>query len=76
MADDLDFDIDDKDEPRGGLNTQAIVIGVLTIGLVVSIFFAFSNLKTCISKKIQTLRATKVSTDYPVDYKPEWADKA
>ena len=42
MADDLDFDIDDKDEPRGGLNTQAIVIGVLTIGLVVSIFFAFN----------------------------------
>ncbi len=41
MAEDLDFDIDDKDEPRGGLNGQTFAIIGLALALVVSIIFAY-----------------------------------
>ncbi|HAS40989.1 MAG TPA: hypothetical protein DCS93_10935 [Microscillaceae bacterium] len=41
MAEDLDFDIDDKDEPRGGLNGQTLAIVGLALALVVSIIFAY-----------------------------------
>lgn len=37
----LDYDIDDHDEPKGGLNGQAIGLVVVSILLVVSLFFTY-----------------------------------
>lgn len=58
----IDFDVDDQDEPRGGLNGQAIALVGLTIALVVSLVFTYRFYKS--NKKYKTTdKQQKVAVD-------------
>lgn len=61
MTDDsnLDYDVDDQDEPRGGLNGQAIGLVAVSILLVVSLFFTYKYYKDY--KKVKATEKKQIS---------------